>query len=476
MENNTITCCLPIEIKSRELDARLFLACELARAGFTCLLGSKSVVHRRMGNMAPFLYFDKGLTPAQRDFCEDIHRNGGFIINLDEEGGIIEKGMFTFIARYPEELVPFYDMYFLWGHALKECLLENRKSVDATRLFVTGHPRFDLRKKKYEVLYKEKADLLREKYGNYILVNTSFAYANHVLGYEKGIRALPGHFGNEDHRKDGIDKAYYRLVQYYVVGAILHIAEQHPDIRIVVRPHPSELVRFYEDVFSGHDNISIIQEGCVQEWNMSALVVIHHDCTTAVEAAFSGIPTISYCPIRDNNFAPELPMLVSDVASSEAELMRLVDKYISERRERDILEEKKDIIRPWIANVDYDAATRIASCLAEKKLFFVEESKKRIARHGSQRVRKISMYALLGSIRLLARRIANRCCVWDVTERMRRREYACQKMPGIEKDELESKISSLAQINPEFAHIVVERLDADGFRISRASTEYNHSQ
>ena len=115
MKNNMVTCCFPIEIKSRELDARLLLACELAKNGFKCFLGSKKIVHNMMPEFVPFLYFDKGLTPEQLDFCKNVHKMGSFVVSLDEEGGVIEKGMFTFLIRFPEKIMPFLDIIFLWG-------------------------------------------------------------------------------------------------------------------------------------------------------------------------------------------------------------------------------------------------------------------------------------------------------------------------------------------------------------------------
>lgn len=77
---------LPVETQSRELDAKLLLACYLARAGMKTIIGSRQTMHNEIASIPQGIYLGKDFRrPSLRIFR--ILRGRGFpILAWDEEG------------------------------------------------------------------------------------------------------------------------------------------------------------------------------------------------------------------------------------------------------------------------------------------------------------------------------------------------------------------------------------------------------
>ena len=66
MTSEKITCFLPIEVKARELDTKIYLALRLVERGFSVVIGAKPQVHKYMLSFnKPLIYFSKGINPQK---------------------------------------------------------------------------------------------------------------------------------------------------------------------------------------------------------------------------------------------------------------------------------------------------------------------------------------------------------------------------------------------------------------------------
>ena len=65
MTSEKITCFLPIEVKARELDTKIYLAL-ISERGFSVVIGAKPQVHKYMLSFnKPLIYFSKGINPQK---------------------------------------------------------------------------------------------------------------------------------------------------------------------------------------------------------------------------------------------------------------------------------------------------------------------------------------------------------------------------------------------------------------------------
>ena len=73
MKLENVTCFLPIEVKARELDTKVFLALRLVEKGFSVAVGSKIAIHKHMLLSKNLLFILAKVS---------IHLNGICIIQL----------------------------------------------------------------------------------------------------------------------------------------------------------------------------------------------------------------------------------------------------------------------------------------------------------------------------------------------------------------------------------------------------------
>jgi hypothetical protein len=67
-----------------------------------------------------------------------------------------------------------------------------------------------------------------------------------------------------------------------------------PDLTIVVRPHPSENFKVYNDIAAKCKRVKVTNEGNVIPWLLASKTMVHNGCTTGLEAYALGVPAVSY--------------------------------------------------------------------------------------------------------------------------------------------------------------------------------------
>ena len=63
---------------------------------------------------------------------------------------------------------------------------------------------------------------------------------------------------------------------------------------IIVRPHPSENFKVYNDIAAKCERVKVTNEGNVIPWLLASKTMVHNGCTTGLEAYALGVPAISY--------------------------------------------------------------------------------------------------------------------------------------------------------------------------------------
>jgi surface carbohydrate biosynthesis protein len=239
---------------------------------------------------------DKGYHAGVSEFLyNEIKKNNGIIVNLDEEGAVDFSDNSTLKERYSKKLFDYADMVFMWG--INQYNLVSKNADDIKRVIVTGHPRFELLQPKFHHLYNQEVTQITKKYGKFILINTNMGFGNNIKGDEFIIKNYIGRFSNI---KKIVKYDKIKLNSY--VELILELANKI-DRKIIVRPHPEEDHSPYEHAFRSIENINVIYSGSVVPWLLAAEEVIHPDCTTAVETSFLGKLPISFMP---ENYAKDI--------------------------------------------------------------------------------------------------------------------------------------------------------------------------
>ncbi|WP_018479670.1 surface carbohydrate biosynthesis protein [Pontibacter roseus] len=328
---------LPIETINREIDFKIVLASILSGQGHKIYIGQHDFLMSLLPSLHGGLYIGKNLFTKRSDLETgekyNILKERGFdIIYLHEEGAVFggrENDWIDVLKRqYSLDFFDENDRICVWG--------EFQAQVDYSRseglnIATTGHPRFDLYKKKWNSYFDEETNQIKSRYSSYILINGNYGLANHGLGISH-VFSENGNYIAKDVEKRLKRIGFYAYSSKQLVSIINlthHLAVKYPDRYFIYRPHPSENHDYYKTLFSGVENIIVNHDGSVGPWILGADAIIHDGCTTAIEATLAGKPVINFKPFHDEQFDIWLPNQLGIRATSNEDVFNILDNLKS---------------------------------------------------------------------------------------------------------------------------------------------------
>ena len=290
----------PMEIASRELDSRLLLAAVAVERGFEVVLGQKWLIERNIERMTPGLYCSKTLTVRDAKMLHRAKSTGYAVVAVDEEmpGLVVQNRNFWWISP---AAVAETDDIFLSGAHNAESFAANF-GLDHDHVTQACNPRWDLMRPELRSIYDQDVADIKKRHGDFILINSNLGFTNTEKGdVEEIIRNLV--------KMGKVDLSDPRQVKHLEEGRLMEEAnraalleflprlrQQFPDVKIILRPHPSERMdRWHEWV--GHiPNLDIVREGPAIPWIIASRLLIHTNCTTGVEAIALDKPALCIVP------------------------------------------------------------------------------------------------------------------------------------------------------------------------------------
>lgn len=279
---------LPIESTPRELDYKLNIARIFCSKGFDAIIGNPPFLRDELKyKNYRGIFLEKGMNPDP-DYYQKLIDKGIAIYCLSDEGASIPSFSVTFDPAVNS--LKKAEKIFLWGNFQKNDLISrNSDSELANKYHISGYPGFDLSFPKYKHYHSTlKPDFIGS---NYILVNTNFASFN---GYDpeewfKACNAM------SPETKETMLASYEMEKQSF--GSFLDwlekVIEQFPGEQFLIRPHPLERQDVYEEMTKKFKNLTISRKGNANQVITGSKLVIHSDCTTAMQSYLFGIPVIS---------------------------------------------------------------------------------------------------------------------------------------------------------------------------------------
>lgn len=246
---------------------------------------------------------------------------------LDTEGGVFtvmpqtgELNYFNTVIK-DDAIRSHVKHYFIWGKAIFDAIRE-KNLYRPGQLFLTGTPRSDF--------YHSDFALPDGAIEKIILVNTSFALTNPKFSsFANEMHMLQKIFGYEQTYLDELAKQIFKVEQV-MIEQVRALAIHFPEQKIIFRPHPFENEKKYVDLFCDIPNIRVVCDGTVDQWLRKAILMLHYECSTALEAACLNVPALSPAgyqsirPIREANS-------VTHFYSSIDELFQLTKDILDSR-------------------------------------------------------------------------------------------------------------------------------------------------
>lgn len=450
-----LVCYIPIEVLSRELDYKIYLALKLLEQDYKIIIGRKSILHlHALKQRSPFIIFSKGMSIGQIQFYKKLKLKNAVMLDIKEEGGFFVEDS-EILDGHDNEAVSFFDYVFLWGDVQKKILEKHKPKVFWEKFVVTGYPSFDLLENKFIKYYKKlsKRKIVFPK--DFILINTNFGYSNCHTSFSQLQKLNESdkslYTKKKLNRVKGVKKNQEKNFHCFI-DLINQISNKFPLINIVVRPHPTENEDTYIKLFKTNPKIMVNKEGSVREWIVNAKMIIHHDCTTGIESAIIGKPVVSYCPLGISKFTVKLPIKVSKVCASSKEVIDYYNKVVNGKfKPKNIKFIKKNL-----KNYKESATQNIIKLIEESQSkWFKEKKKMSLIKNFTIFYREIIFYYLYkfrGEKKISQSTLTN---------------YLNSKFPGLSEQELKERIFYFCEILNVESVIQVKKITKDLFSIEK---------
>jgi len=280
--------------KLRDLDGLIYLKFKLEKKGYIVQIFNFA----SHSNFVDIFYFAPHilviptiLEKSMREFSKFLKNYGTKIIELKSEGLFSERDEEEGYNKFEDS--SFLDGEIAWGTRMKSGLLKN-SNLQEKKIFICGHPRFDIYTKKRFHLSKEnfckKYDL--NKKNKIISCATGFAPADFT---KKQIKKAY----NKSNSNLYLITKKYKILRAKFFYSITKLAKEFPKIIFIIKIHPYESSKFYiQNKPKDTKNLIILKKEKIGNIISFTDIFIHTNSTSSVEAWLHNLymPTISFYP------------------------------------------------------------------------------------------------------------------------------------------------------------------------------------
>lgn len=444
---------LPAEEQVREFDAKLLLACAAAERGFPSVVGSRREIHLRATGLPKGVYFAKSFRAMSLRMFRVLRDLGFEIFACDEEALVRYSDELYYERRASPEAFRMITQLFAWG-ADNVGLFERCPHYSGAPIHATGNPRVDLMRPELRGYFDADVHAIRDRFGDFILINTNFGTVNHRierLGWLSAAEAAADGAAFHDFK---IATAKHRLAVFRAFQEALPVLSRaFPERSIVVRPHPLENQQKWERAAAGHENLHVVHEGNVVPWLLAASAVVQNNCTTGIEAHLLGRPVVSYRPVVSEQADSPFIAALTHEAGGVAELCDRLREICSGKLglaerpgQRELLEQRIAALQGRLASDRIVDALEASEASGERTpppgaLRFARGCAETWVRVGEKRVRS-----------------------WIPGDK-NSRSYQVQRFPGLATDDVRERVARFGRLLGRFEKLRVERISRDVFRI-----------
>ncbi len=335
---------IPVEVQVRELPGRLMVAAVAASRGYDVLLGHDRVIRRLAPHLPKGILFDKSLGAATERKVARYHRLGYKLTSVDEEAtGFYSNPEMFLSIRLADETLAMAERWFCLSEKLRQEVV-GLYPRHAEKFVVTGLPRTDVWRAQNRGVFDPGVAELKRQHGDFILFCSNFGHVVHAMHdrfLQRQIsRAETSYKGVKAYRSAIREETKVNLEAY--LEMLPKLREWFPNRKLIVRPHPSESGGFWRDALSGKPGIEVHEEGTATPWILASSCLVHHGCTTGIEAELMGQSHVMYAPHPDRHHDTPLMEAFAPIAKEEGHFRTLLgdvlDKGLSLSKDRKALE------------------------------------------------------------------------------------------------------------------------------------------
>ena len=290
-----------LEITSRELDSKLLLAVLAASKGHKVVVSSLGEITNglEMGALNPGIIHTKSLTPGKIKVArhQKFIDSGFKITSIDEEHGLNYDGYETMaITRYSDKTIAQSSAVFAWGVEDSDTL-KKIYHLNSQKIHMTGSPRVDLWKPFISDYWINPKGMPSKPF---LLVSSNLQHLDITTLYEEYKSMKSSGYFQRDPKQ--LKVLFYSQADgfkllFEFIEAIEYLAKNNNGYDIVLRPHPTENIKDWENYLDGIPNVHVIRQDAITGWIKNSFAIMHNGCTSAIEATISKKPVLTYNPL-----------------------------------------------------------------------------------------------------------------------------------------------------------------------------------
>jgi surface carbohydrate biosynthesis protein len=353
--------CLIVDNPLRDLEGLVLLGRRLAARGATVTLVPMYEQGFDVPALRPDLVLVNYTRPNNADLIKSYKRAGILVGVLDTEGiGGKNPDQFAEMVK-SVGCTDLVDLYCVWGQAQHAAFLRHG-TVPAELIHTTGCPRYDFCAQPWRAALPQPSIA-----PGYVLINTNFPVANprfsNSSSDEQEAMVQAG-FSREFARQFVADAGTaYRAV----LDMSAKLAKHFGDVQFVLRPHPFENIGSY-DALAELPNFHVRQDGTSLEWISGARVLVHQNCSTAIEATMLKVEPLSMDWFNTPSLRLDAATQVSRGARSESDLIELVRQGLDGRLPppaEQIEQSRRQIIGDLFTAIDGASSSRVTEAILD---------------------------------------------------------------------------------------------------------------
>jgi surface carbohydrate biosynthesis protein len=326
---------LLVQESDREFLARCLIATLAVREGFAVVIGPQWWIWNNLEALPRGVMLFKGNNAVQAANMRRARRAGHAIAAIEEEAlGVVDAR--EIVRLYDPDIAAACDLALVQCRFQAACL-ENRFPGLAARVRVVGNPRIDFLRPPFDRDLRRSAVEIRRKFGPFVLLNTNFGSINPAHGGALTYynRCVQTRIIDPESPSDIDDFFTWCRWEHDNAQALVAFARglraEVPEIRVILRPHPSESLTWWRDCLETSLDIEIIRRGPHLPWTIASSVMVHTGCTTGLEAAVLGATALSLTPGNNRWHAMSTSNVANPTANSADDAIARVAAHLSGR-------------------------------------------------------------------------------------------------------------------------------------------------
>lgn len=328
---------ITIESVKRELDSKTLLALKALKRNYRVVIGQKGNLRQFIKDTNPGIMILKSFGPKNTKHIDFIKKNKFKVVSNDEELITAIDFEDKINWRMDNENISKLDILFAVGETSDFPIIKRKFNSIVKNIVVSGNMRLELLKKKYSILLEKESGKIKQKFGDYILLLTSFA----------GV--------NKFYKKSQVDFIYNRIVEDNIDPNSFHITQRNeqvimqreifiqtlkfidefekkfPDKKLIISPHPNEKIEFWEYFFNKRKfkNIFLNKDMLSSSYPLinACKLFISFNSTSLLEAYFLRKKSINLLGKKKNISEINLLNKISKVVRSAEEINQAIKDF-----------------------------------------------------------------------------------------------------------------------------------------------------